>query len=64
VAAKALSGALKPAAAVPAATLGSEPIGGRYRVWNFNLPPQKAVAVRRRTCDKQRRRVDPGGRCA
>ena len=24
---------------------GSEPIGGRYRVWNFNLPPNKAVAV-------------------
>jgi hypothetical protein len=34
---------------------GKEPIGGRYRVWNHNLPPQKAVAVRRtRTAGAER----------
>lgn len=56
MAAKAALGALKPAAAVPTASLGSEPIGGRYRVWNFNLPPQKAVAVSRHT---ERRSAEP-----
>ena len=24
---------------------GNEPLGGRYRVWNHNLPPTKGVAV-------------------
>lgn len=54
-AATAAGKAAAPAAAAPAAaaaapaSLGSEPIGGRYRVWNFNLPPQKGVAVRTRT---------------
>lgn len=29
-------------------SVGSDALGGRYRVWNVNLDPKKAVAVRRR----------------